>query len=180
MAGHSQSCYCCGKVLTTDSDKKYRCRLDNRIFQDVLDVLVSLVSELSGEVDVDKLKDGFGCRACIQKLKKFVTAQKELRSRISRAMSILPKARPESGMSTLSTSHHRPRASAVQQSPVMLSHDVSPPVSVSIRECIVNHMYYIYPVTRATGLVANNYKCDTVPKLVTKAVTLYNLCADPV
>ena len=69
MAGHSQSCYCCGKVLTTDSDKKYRCRLDNRIFQDVLDVLVSLVSELSGEVDVDKLKDGFGCRACIQNLK---------------------------------------------------------------------------------------------------------------
>ena len=174
MAGHSQSCYCCGKVLTTDSDKKYCCRLDNRIFQDVLDVLFSLVSELSGEVDVDKLKDGFGCRACIQKLKKFVTAR-----RISRAMSILPKARPESGMSTLSTSHHRPRASVVQQSPVMLFHDVSPPVSVSIRECIVNHIYYIYPVTRATGLVANNYKY-TVPKLVTKAITLYNLCADPV
>ena len=117
--GHSRSCYCCGKVLTTDSDKKHGCRLDNRIFQDVLDVLVS---ELSGEVDVDKLKDGFGCSACIQKLKKIVTAKKELRSWISRAMPILPKARPEYGMLTLTTDLELPPSNKVLSCFPMMYH----------------------------------------------------------
>ena len=90
--------------------------------------------------------------------------QRLLTAERTRAMSILPKARPESGMSTLSTSHHRPRAS-VQLSPVILSHDHH------LCQRMHDHIYticYFYPVTRATGLIANNYyKCDTVPKLVT-------------
>ena len=60
-------------VLTTDRYQRYHCRLDDMIFQDEFPV-----SELSGEVDMDKLKDGFGCRPCIQKLTNIVTAQKEL------------------------------------------------------------------------------------------------------
>ena len=49
-----QNCYCCGKLISDGEEKKRRSRLDKKVLQSLLQVLASLVTEVSSGVDVDK------------------------------------------------------------------------------------------------------------------------------
>ena len=82
MDGRCQNCYCCGKVLSTEKERRKRSRLDGRRLQGVLQALISIVSEVSREVDMEKLKDGFDSRNCIEKLKNFVDRHNGLKSKV--------------------------------------------------------------------------------------------------
>ena len=71
--------------------KKNRSKLSNTKLQGVLQVLSLLVAEVSSEIDLEKLKDGFGCRSCIDKLKHYAGKHHELKSNLCSAIPVLPK-----------------------------------------------------------------------------------------
>ena len=113
MDGRCQNCYCCGKVLSTEKERKKRSRFYGRRLQGVLQALISIVYEVSREVDVEKFKDGFGCKNCIEKLKNFVDRHNDLKSNVCKAIQALSKipvpSRPIS----------RQRPTSAQTSPVI-------------------------------------------------------------
>ena len=86
----------------------------------------SIVSEVSREVDMEKLKDGFDSRNCIEKLKNFVDRHNDLKSKVCKAIPVLPKIPvPEA-----STPISRQRPTSAQTSPVIYLDDGSPAMTV--------------------------------------------------
>lgn len=121
-----ENCYCCGKDVSTGEPKKRRYRLDNVKVQDSLYALISLVTEVNG-VDVNKLKDGYGCRSCVDTLKSYDKLRKSLRSKLSHAIPLLPKA-STAGIDSPVPLPTSSRSS--QETPVVHSEATSPAMTV--------------------------------------------------
>ena len=111
-------CYCCGKPVGTAKEKKNRSKLSNTKLQGVLQVLSLLVAEVSSEVDLEKLKDGFGCRSCIDKLKHYAGKHHELKSNLCSAIPVLPKVpQPQQPTAQIDSPQPPTAAGAVHQEP---------------------------------------------------------------
>jgi hypothetical protein len=126
-------CYCCGKPVGMAKERKNRSKLGSPKLQGVQQVLSQFVSEVSSEVDVEKLKDGFGCRNCIDKLKQYADKHREVASNAIPVLPKVPAADLESPAS-LPTATTNVRGPSQQESPVVRirSAAASPPVTVCV------------------------------------------------
>ena len=86
-----ESCYCCGKLLTSLEEKKRRRMLSNPGLQNSLSTLSLLASEVNRYVDTERLRSGYVCRQYAGLLEKYEQLHKQLISNLSNAMPILPK-----------------------------------------------------------------------------------------
>ena len=91
MASLGEDCYCCGKVLTSDRERKRRRLLSNSNLSDVLGCFTTLVSSSYPSVDTSKLKTGYACRNCVGLLQKYKQVQEQIACNLQSALATLPK-----------------------------------------------------------------------------------------
>lgn len=85
-----ENCYCCGKLLTSNSEKKRRRLLSSPNLSGVLGSLITFSSSFPS-VDSSKLHAGYACRNCVGLFQKYEQLQEQISCNLQSAVAILPK-----------------------------------------------------------------------------------------
>lgn len=138
MLEESCNCYCCGDDLSNGEKKKRRRPLSSPDLQGALQLLISLISEQQGAIDVSKLHSGYVCRKCVGLLQRYASLHQQISDSIKAAIPILPSVDAEdcqaAEVPSTSAAIRTPRFRHVAAAATAAT-NVSPPVVVSCWFC---------------------------------------------